>query len=104
MTRGVFPHAEPRRAERTAYETTPSARQGHPTCSRAFPYQHACARPLQQPLCDGAGGPEQVPVAVRAPRTGTEHIVCWIDSKATFGDHRMHLKQVDEQYKTYINR
>lgn len=40
---------------------------------------------------------------MRTPR-GTEHIVCWVDSKATFGDHRTHVKQVEEQYCTYVNR
>ncbi|GLI68756.1 hypothetical protein VaNZ11_013209 [Volvox africanus] len=45
----------------------------------------------------------KVPVAVRS-RSGSEHLVCWVDSKATFGDHRTHLKQVEEQYCTYVNR
>ncbi|PNH12687.1 hypothetical protein TSOC_000386 [Tetrabaena socialis] len=45
----------------------------------------------------------KVPIAVRG-RTGCEHIVCWVDSKATFGDHRTHVKQVEEQYCTYVNR
>ncbi|EFJ44775.1 hypothetical protein VOLCADRAFT_46728, partial [Volvox carteri f. nagariensis] len=45
----------------------------------------------------------KVPVAVRS-RSGSEHLVCWVDSKATFGDHRTHIKQVEEQYCTYVNR
>ncbi|GIL43495.1 hypothetical protein Vafri_956, partial [Volvox africanus] len=44
-----------------------------------------------------------VPVAVRSC-SGSEHLVCWVDSKATFGDPRTHLKQVEEQYCTYVNR
>ncbi|KAG2440542.1 hypothetical protein HYH02_010420 [Chlamydomonas schloesseri] len=45
----------------------------------------------------------KVPVAVRS-RSGGEHLVCWVDSKATFGDSRTHVKQVEEQYRTYVNR
>lgn len=57
-----------------------------------------CYAPL--PLLSPA---PQVPVAVRG-RTGSEHLVCWVDSKATFGDSRTHVKQVEEQYRTYVNR
>ncbi|KAJ9508960.1 hypothetical protein QJQ45_028291, partial [Haematococcus lacustris] len=64
----------------------------------------------------------QVPFAVRRPQQqgggrwpwpGTPqlggvhdpcHVVTWIDSKATFGDDRMHSKQLEEQYNTYVNR
>ena len=42
-------------------------------------------------------------MAVRTP-SGSEHLVCWVDSKATFGDQRTHVKQVEEQYCTYVNR
>mmetsp|Transcript_31129 Transcript_31129/g.69187 ORF Transcript_31129/g.69187 Transcript_31129/m.69187 type:complete len:297 (-) Transcript_31129:238-1128(-) len=53
----------------------------------------------------------QVPIAVR-PSAGDDmrggaaawRTVTWIDSKATFGDDRMHYKQLEEQYKTYVNR
>ncbi|KAG2498008.1 hypothetical protein HYH03_004266 [Edaphochlamys debaryana] len=45
----------------------------------------------------------KVPMAVRT-RSGSEHLVCWVDSKATFGDARTHVKQVEEQYATYVNR
>ena len=31
-------------------------------------------------------------------------VVSWIDSKATFGDDRIHAKQLEEQYSTYVNR
>ncbi|KAL6763291.1 hypothetical protein V8C86DRAFT_2498203 [Haematococcus lacustris] len=64
----------------------------------------------------------QVPFAVRRPQQqgggrwpwpgtpqlggvlDTYHVVTWIDSKATFGDDRMHSKQLEEQYSTYVNR
>jgi hypothetical protein len=31
-------------------------------------------------------------------------MVHWVDSKACFGDERLHAKAVEEQYSTYINR
>ncbi len=34
----------------------------------------------------------QVPFAVR-DEAGRERVVCWIDSKATFGDEKTHAKQ-----------
>lgn len=40
----------------------------------------------------------RVPVAVRG------RVVCWIDSKATFGDERQHRQQLREQYQRYVNR
>ncbi|KAL6781726.1 hypothetical protein ACKKBF_B09200 [Auxenochlorella protothecoides x Auxenochlorella symbiontica] len=40
----------------------------------------------------------QVPVAVGG------RVVHWIDSKATFGDARMHRTQLAEQYELYVNR
>ncbi len=40
----------------------------------------------------------QVPVAVGG------RVVTWIDSKATFGDERIHAKQLEAQYRTYVNR
>lgn len=47
----------------------------------------------------------QVPIAVRPPRPGAQwRVVTWIDSKATFGDDRMHAQQLDQQYRTYVNR
>ena len=39
-----------------------------------------------------------VPVAVRG------RVVCWVDSKATFGDERQHRQQLKEQYQRYVNR
>ena len=46
----------------------------------------------------------QVPVAIRCPLSGRWHIVHWIDSKASFGDERLHVQALDGQYRTYINR
>ena len=51
----------------------------------------------------------QVPVAVldrQAPSAAgpSWRVVSWIDSKATFGDDRIHAKQLEEQYSTYVNR
>ena len=49
----------------------------------------------------------QVPVAVldrHAPGGPAWRLVAWIDSKATFGDDRIHAKQQEEQYSTYVNR
>ncbi|PSC74291.1 NAD(P)-binding [Micractinium conductrix] len=40
----------------------------------------------------------QVPIAVQG------HIVNWIDSKATFGDDKLHRQQTAEQYERYVNR
>ncbi|KAI3438921.1 hypothetical protein D9Q98_001335 [Chlorella vulgaris] len=40
----------------------------------------------------------QVPIAVRG------RIVNWIDSKATFGDDKLHRQQTAEQYERYVNR
>ena len=34
----------------------------------------------------------------------TWRLVSWIDSKATFGDDRIHQKQLEEQYLGYVNR
>ncbi|KAI8470232.1 MAG: hypothetical protein J3K34DRAFT_264611 [Monoraphidium minutum] len=46
----------------------------------------------------------QVPIAVRCPMTGRWHIVHWIDSKASFGDDRLHSQALEGQYRTYTNR
>ena len=49
----------------------------------------------------------QVPVAVldrQAPGGPSWKLVHWIDSKATFGDDRIHGKQLEEQYSAYVNR
>lgn len=54
----------------------------------------------------------QVPmsVSVRSTKQGpgaadrSFRIVNWIDSKGTFGDLKTHTKQLDDQYRTYINR
>ncbi len=47
----------------------------------------------------------QVPIAVRDPQMGSSwRLVSWIDSKATFGDDRIHTRQYEEQYTTYVNR
>ncbi|KAL4434237.1 hypothetical protein ABPG75_000678 [Micractinium tetrahymenae] len=40
----------------------------------------------------------QVPIAVQG------RIVNWIDSKATFGDDKLHRQQQQEQYERYVNR
>eukprot|EP00775_Hariotina_reticulata_P010604 gene10604-10762_t len=50
---------------------------------------------------------QQVPICVCCCGEGTDqqwHVVHWIDSKASFGDDRMHSQQLDGQYRTYINR
>ncbi|EFN57852.1 hypothetical protein CHLNCDRAFT_21192, partial [Chlorella variabilis] len=39
-----------------------------------------------------------VPIAVQG------RIVNWIDSKATFGDDKLHRQQTVEQYERYVNR
>jgi hypothetical protein len=41
---------------------------------------------------------------VRCPLTGRWHIVHWIDSKASFGDDRLHAQALEGQYRTYTNR
>jgi hypothetical protein len=46
----------------------------------------------------------QVPIAVRCPLTERWHIVHWIDSKASFGDDRLHAQALEGQYRTYLNR
>lgn len=46
----------------------------------------------------------QVPVAVRCPLSSRWHIVHWIDSKASFGDDRLHAAALEGQYRTYLNR
>lgn len=46
----------------------------------------------------------QVPVAIRCPLTGRWHIVHWLDSKACFGDDRLHAAALEGQYATYTNR
>ncbi len=43
-------------------------------------------------------------MAVLDPASGAWRLVSWIDSKATFGDDRIHAKQQEEQYSTYCNR
>ncbi len=43
-------------------------------------------------------------MAVRDRATGAWRTVCWIDSKATFGDDRVHARQSEEQYSAYVNR
>ncbi|PRW59002.1 NAD(P)-binding [Chlorella sorokiniana] len=40
----------------------------------------------------------QVPIAVQG------RIVNWIDSKATFGDDKLHRQQTADQYERYVNR
>jgi hypothetical protein len=74
--------------------------------------QYACSSkcgaleqlPSAFPLCAGhVHVYMQVPIAIKSNH-GNAHVIYWIDSKATFGDHRMHAKQVEEQYRTYINR
>lgn len=46
-----------------------------------------------------------MPIAVRDPQLGSSwRLVSWIDSKATFGDDRIHTRQYEEQYSTYVNR
>lgn len=46
----------------------------------------------------------QVPIAVRCPFNDRWHIVHWIDSKASFGDDRLHAQALEGQYRTYLNR
>lgn len=46
----------------------------------------------------------QVPIAVCCPLSGRWHIVHWIDSKASFGDDRLHAQALEGQYRTYLNR
>jgi hypothetical protein len=48
--------------------------------------------------------PFQVPISVFDPSEGCWKIISWIDSKATFGDDRVHAKQMEDQYNTYVNR
>lgn len=45
-----------------------------------------------------------MPIAVRDPLSGRWHIVHWIDSKASFGDDRLHAQALEGQYRTYLNR
>ncbi|MEW5304855.1 MAG: hypothetical protein WDW36_007436 [Sanguina aurantia] len=40
----------------------------------------------------------------RGPAVKSFRVVNWIDSKATFGDLKTHTKQLDDQYRTYVNR
>ncbi|KAG1671357.1 hypothetical protein FOA52_002967 [Chlamydomonas sp. UWO 241] len=44
------------------------------------------------------------PLAVKDFETGAWRVVSWIDSKAAFGDDRVHSRQMEEQYSTYTNR
>jgi hypothetical protein len=46
----------------------------------------------------------QAPIAVRCALSGRWHIVHWIDSKACFGDDRLHAQALEGQYRTYLNR
>lgn len=46
----------------------------------------------------------QVPIAVRCPLSRRWHIVHWLDSKASFGDDRLHSQALEGQYRTYLNR
>jgi hypothetical protein len=46
----------------------------------------------------------QVPICVCCGEGQQWHVVHWIDSKASFGDDRMHSQQLEGQYRTYINR
>lgn len=45
----------------------------------------------------------QVPVAV-CVAGGAWRVVHWVDSKACFGDERMHSQALEGQYATYVNR
>lgn len=46
----------------------------------------------------------QIPIAVLDQSSSKFRTVTWIDSKATFGDDRTHTQQLEQQYRTYVNR
>jgi hypothetical protein len=84
------------------------ARQRSQSCSRANPAAAPilCLHPRSEPgpPSPTPRPPPQVPIAVRCPLTGRWHIVHWIDSKACFGDDRLHAQALEGQYRTYLNR
>ena len=45
----------------------------------------------------------QVPICIRST-DGSWQRVHWLDSKASFGDDRTHMQQMEGQYATYVNR